>query len=439
VIQGYGVGAVDYLTKPFNPEIMRHKVAVFADLFRKTRALAELNDKLEERVKERTAELEKSEAALKVAARQKDEFLAVLAHELRNPLAPLRTGLDLLLQVQSQGEAVVGRTLAAMNRQLAHIVRLIDDLLDVSRINTGVLTLKKERVDLAALVHAAVETFRGIFDRKKVSVTVHAPLRVEAVVDATRISQIIGNLLHNASKYTREEGHVTVTLEFHAGLASIHVTDDGLGIPPEQLERVFEMFTKIERQLPGADHGSGIGLALARRLAAMHDGKLSVASPGEGKGTTFTLSVPAIQAVGASAAPITVPPPAPRQAGQRLDIVVVEDNDDAAEMLALWLEQLGHQVRVARTGGSGLEVVLTSVPDLVLCDVGLPEMDGVEVCRRIRAELPGPRPVMVALTGWGQEEDRKRTREAGFDHHLVKPVALDALSELLGRVQPALR
>jgi signal transduction histidine kinase len=435
VISGYGVGAVDYLTKPFNPEILKLKIAVFAELFRKTRALADLNDTLEQRVKERTAELEKSEAALRAGARQKDEFLAVLAHELRNPLAPLRTGVDLLLHVLTQQPPVVGRTLAAMNRQLDHIVRLIDDLLDVSRISRGVLELKKERTDLAELVLSAVETFRATFDQKKVNLSIAAPYSVHGVVDSTRIAQIIGNLLHNALKYTREGGKVSVALTHAGGNALVRVTDNGMGIPPDQLERVFEMFTRIERKLPTADPGAGIGLALAQRLAQMHGGNLTAWSAGEGQGTTFTLTIPAEAAAAEEAAEARDEPgAAPSSDSEPLDIAVIEDNDDVADTLAAWLEGLGHRVRVARTGPSGLELVLETKPDVVLCDIGLPGMDGVEVCQRVREQAREFRPLMVALTGWGKEEDRKRTAKAGFDHHLVKPVKLATLSDVLHSV-----
>jgi signal transduction histidine kinase len=438
VIVGYGAGAVDYLTKPFNPQILKAKVAVFADLFRKTRALAELNDKLEERVKERTAELEKSETALRAAARQKDEFLAVLAHELRNPLAPLRTGLDLLMQMQPESTPVIGRTLAAMNRQLDHIVRLIDDLLDVSRISRGVLELKKQRADLATLIHQTAETFKSLLEQRKISLSLDLPRAISIVVDPTRISQIIGNLLHNASKFTPENGHVSVELKFDGGNAVIRVTDSGVGIPQDQLQKVFEMFAMIERKSQ-ASRGAGIGLALAKRLAQMHGGNLTATSEGEGKGTSFTLTIPGAELARAKTGntPVTDLEPAGLTAlGDPLDILVIEDNDDVADTLASWLGHMGHNVRVARTGTSGLELVLKTKPDVVLCDVGLPEMDGVEVCKRIRAQSGGFRPLMVALTGWGKEEDRKRTTDAGFDHHLVKPVALDMLSDVLSRVGP---
>jgi signal transduction histidine kinase len=433
VLSGYGAGAVDYLTKPFNPQILRHKVAVFADLFRKTRALAELNEKLEQRVAERTDELQKSETALRAAARQKDEFLATLAHELRNPLAPIRTGLDLLMQIQAPQTQIAGKTLAAMNRQLDHIVRLIDDLLDVSRISRGVLELKKEVTNLAALIQTSIETFRPAFEQRGIKLTVATPPSITAIVDPTRISQVIGNLLHNASKFTPNGGTVRVELELIGGDAIVRISDNGVGIPSDQIDRVFEMFARIERTTSKGDRGAGIGLALAKRLARMHGGDLTAWSAGENRGTTFTLGIP-----GAAVVPVTLDSAPERLGsivtGSPLDILLIEDNDDVADTLGAWLETLGHRVTIARTGPKGLELALTIRPQLVLCDIGLPEMDGVEVCQRVRQAATDFRPVMVALTGWGKEEDRIRTKEAGFDHHLVKPVALDTLSKLIAGV-----
>jgi len=434
-IAGYGAGAVDYLTKPINPQILRHKIGVFADLFRKTRALAELNDTLEARVAERTAELEESKRQLELAARQKDEFLAILAHELRNPLAPLRTGLDLLLRVKPALPAV-DRTLESMNRQLDHMVRLIDDLLDVSRISTGKLELKKERVDLATIIDRAIDGTHTFFERRKQAIEADVPRTVAAVADSVRLVQILGNLLHNASKFTPEGGTVRVELGYESGTATIRVIDSGVGIPTDQLDRVFDMFARIERPVAGADRGLGIGLGLARSLATMHGGELTVASDGDGRGATFTLHLPAFDRTAE----------APKEHGRAtfgerttaLEIVVVEDNEDIAETLAAWLELSGHKVRVGRNGPQGIRHVEERVPDLVLCDIGLPGMDGVEVCKTIRGLTLDRQPVMVAVTGWGREDDRKRTAEAGFDHHLVKPVAPDKLEKILASVAATL-
>jgi signal transduction histidine kinase len=448
VIAGYGAGGVDYLTKPVNPQILRHKLAVFADLYRKTRELAEvnrqlatLNENLEERVRERTADLETSEAALRTAAAQKDEFLAVLAHELRNPLAPLRTGLDLLLQMQpseSAPSSVMSRTMAAMNRQLDHMVRLIDDLLDVSRISRGLLELKRDHVDLAAIVRAAVESARPWFDRRKQNVTLELPNELHVHVDPTRIAQIVTNLLHNATKFTPEGGTLRIEADRQGDRASVRVIDSGVGIRANQLARVFDMFVRLP-QGGGAgtaiEPGLGIGLALARRLALMNEGELQVSSAGEGQGTTFTLEIPAGASVHERDA---APAPAADSGGaQPLEIVVVEDNDDVADTLVAWLEQLGHKVAIARTGESGVALIRDRSPDLVLCDLGLPELDGLDVCRQVRALSGDKRPVMVALTGWGREDDLRRTREAGFDQHLVKPVAIDKLHAIIQGVREA--
>jgi signal transduction histidine kinase len=442
VIAGYGAGAVDYLTKPVNPKILRHKVAVFADLYRKTRELAAvnlelagMNEKLEARVKERTAELEKSEAALLAAAKQKDEFLAVLAHELRNPLAPMRTGMDLLLRQQTAPTPPVARTLAAMNRQLEHMVRLIDDLLDVSRISRGLLELKRARVDLGALVRGTVEGARTWFERRKQTVSVDVADELYAHADATRVAQVLTNLLHNAAKFTPEGGTIHVVLARDGDDAVMRVVDSGAGIRADQLERVFDMFARVERPGVAPESGLGIGLALARRLAEMHGGSLGVMSPGEGRGATFTLRIPALFNV---APEVTAPGNGGvSHAGRALDIVVVEDNDDIADVLSEWLGALGHTVRVGRTGTAGVEQTRERVPDLVICDLGLPDVDGLEVCRQVR-RLPLERqPVMVALTGWGREDDLRSTRAAGFEHHLVKPVAADKLEALLSKVGAA--
>ncbi|HVR61999.1 MAG TPA: response regulator [Polyangia bacterium] len=441
VIAGYGAGAVDYLTKPVNPQVLRHKVGVFADLFRKTRQLAELNEKLESRVAERTAELQKSEAALMAAANQKDEFLAVLAHELRNPLAPLRTGLDILLRQRATMPAaapVVDRTLASMNRQLDHMVRLIDDLLDISRISRGVLELKKEAVEVSSVLQVAVENARPFFERRQQELAADLAKgtgkgeEIIASVDPTRLVQIVTNLLHNAAKFSPEKGRTTVKLDAEGGKAVIRVVDGGIGLAPDQLERVFDMFARVERPGVATEPGLGIGLALARRLAIMHGGSLVASSAGEGKGSTFTLTLPTLKlkaeaAVGAARSN-GVPDAG---ASAPLRVLVVEDNDDAADTLALWLEDLGHRVWVARSGRSGVDLVQEKQPNLVFCDLGLPGMDGIEVCRNVRALSLEAQPVMVALTGWGREDDRRRTRDAGFDFHLVKPVAPDRLYAVL--------
>lgn len=446
IIAGYGAGAVDYLTKPVNPLILRHKVAVFADLYRKTRELARvnaelasLNEKLEERVAERTAELQRSEVAMRGAAKQKDDFLAVLAHELRNPLAPLRTGLDLLIRRQAEGPDALAntRTLAIMNRQLEHMVRLIDDLLDVSRISRGLLDLKRESVDLTTVVRTTVESMKAHAERRKQVLSVELPDALLAHADATRIAQVLTNLLHNAMKFTSEGGSIRVELQKMHETAVLRVIDSGIGIRPDQLERVFDMFTRVERAGVAAEPGLGIGLALARRIAEMHGGKLTAFSDGEGRGAILTLTIPLRHASQPPSSPVQSAGPARDGSSAPLSIVVVEDNEDVADMMATWLGELSHRVTVARTGSAGLAAIRAQKPDLVVCDLGLPDLHGTEVCRQVRSFAAESQPVMVALTGWGREDDVRRTKEAGFDHHLVKPVAPEKLLAVLESVVAA--
>lgn len=428
IITGYGAGAVDYLTKPVNPEIVRHKVSVYADLFRKTRLLEELNGRLEARVRERTAELEKSETALRAADRKKDEFIAVLAHELRNPLAPLRFGLDVLNETLVQDEPVVAKTLSTMSRQLDHMVRLIDDLLDMSRVSRGAIELKKECCDLAEVVEAVVESHRSLLERRHQALLKDVAGSVFVNGDPTRLAQVVGNLLHNAIKFTPEGGQIKIQLSRQSDRAVVTVTDSGEGIEPDNIELMFEMFARVGHPGSNSERGLGIGLALARQLTLLHNGTLTATSAGPGCGASFTLSVPA---VAAAAAPKEIEPPGLTVAGRPLNVVVIEDGEDNAFMLAMLLERLGHHVDVARTGEEGVALVDSRKPEVVLCDLGLPGIDGIEACKLIRRLDLKLQPVVVALTGWGREADLKRTQDAGFDDHLVKPVTAERLKAVL--------
>jgi signal transduction histidine kinase len=430
IIAGYDAGGVDYLTKPVNPQVLRHKVAVLAELFRKTRELAELNDKLEARVRERTQELERSEAALRESARQKDEFLAILAHELRNPLVPLRTGLDLLLR--RKGQPPSERILGTMDHQLAHMVRLIDDLLDISRISGGLLDLKKETIDLRAVVESTVESIRSLFERKDQHITMELRDGLYAEADSTRIAQILTNLLTNASKFTPESGRVSVTLRWEDERAAIRVVDSGSGIPSDKVQDVFGMFARVERPGIANASGLGIGLALAKRLAEMHQGTLSAASAGEGQGSTFTLLLPAF--LSASMA-IKAAPAAALESSGGLRVLIIEDSAAIVDAMTELLQDMGHRTWAASDGPAGVELVHAARPHVILCDLGLPQMSGLDVCRHIRALALAPRPTIVALSGWGRDGDRRQTTEAGFDHHLVKPVGVAELSRLLTTVR----
>jgi signal transduction histidine kinase len=433
VIAGYGAGAVDYLTKPVNPAVLRQKIAVFADLFRKTRELAELNETLEARVKERTAELERSEAMLRAAAIQKDEFLAILAHELRNPLAPLRIGLDTMRREQEDTPRVT-RALASMNRQLDHMVHLVDDLLDVSRISRGTLLLKRELVGLDLIVRTAVETALPFFEHKNQKLTLEIGADVCALADPTRIAQIVTNLLHNAAKFTPEGGEIRAELTKQGDSAVIRVRDSGEGIPGDQIDRVFEMFTRVSRPGSSPEGGLGIGLAIARRLAEMHGGSLGASSEGEGRGTTVTLTLPLAPA-DENGRSRRVGPETNQEKSHPLNVLVIEDNEDVADTLFDWLESTGHRVSLARSGEIGVDLARQTRPNVVLCDLGLPGMDGFEVCKSIRAIGPEVHPVMIALSGFGQTKDLASAREAGFDDHLIKPVAPELLEALLRRVE----
>jgi CheY-like chemotaxis protein len=274
-----------------------------------------------------------------------------------------------------------------------------------------------------------MEAARPWFDRKSQTLSADMPDALMAYADPTRVAQVVTNLLHNAAKFTPENGTVRIELSTANGNALLRVIDSGAGILPDQLERVFDMFARIPRPGITTEPGLGIGLSLARRLAEMHGGSLNASSDGEGKGTTFTLRIPLLLwAETAASAPASAES---RESGSPLDIVVVEDNDDIADGLKDWLEVLGHRVAVARDGKSGFERISQSRPQLVLCDLGLPGLDGLEVCRLVRALPADAQPIMVALTGWGREDDLRRTKEAGFDHHLVKPVSPEKLQAVL--------
>jgi PAS domain S-box-containing protein len=357
---------------------------------------------------------------------RKDEFIAMLSHELRNPLAPLRTALHLLRSAANGVDpaAVHG----VMERQVEHLVRLVDDLMEVSRISRGALELRKEPVDIASVARNAVETSAPNIRAGEHGLTVSMPgepLWVEA--DPVRLAQVLANLLNNAAHYTPRGGAIALEAAREGALAVVRVRDDGAGIPPERLPTIFEMFTRGDGAQARAPKGLGIGLALARGLVQMHGGTIDARSEGPGRGSEFTVRVPLIEP---PAHAQRVPETAVRLAGRR--ILVIDDNLDAAQTLAMVLKTLGAEVRVADSGTAGLDVYRAYRPEVVLLDIGMPGMDGYEVARRIRADESGSRTSLVALTGWGQDEHRQKAREAGFDHHLVKPAEIPVLQALLG-------
>jgi PAS domain S-box-containing protein len=587
ILEGYGTGAVDYLHKPVNPIILRSKVAVFADLHRKSRALEftnralvaevaerreaqaklrELNETLERRVAERTAtllerskleqaqreqlraseefnrslmestadavqildtegrvlhanspsaaqmaiadvawlqgkdwcslwpeesrqelqeavqkarrgdvasltaprrapngtrtwwsvslsavrmsyegqvlrllavsrdvtEAREREQALRESDRQKDNFIATLAHELRNPLAPIRNALTLMRR-QGPMNPQLGWCRDVIDRQIAQMTRLLEDLLDVSRITRAKLTLQCEEVELAAIVEQAIEVARPSIDEAKHSFEVTLPqTSLTLYVDATRLAQVISNLLINAAKYTPPAGRISLSAREEQGDVVLSVRDTGVGIAPEHLSRVFEMFSQIPSSAGRAHGGLGIGLALARGLIELHGGSLSAHSDGVDRGSEFVVRLPLRSAPGRRQVPNGQPNEAPAATAKRR-VLVVDDLRDNADSLALVLQTMGHEVQVAYDGEQALLAAEHFRPEVALVDLGMPNVDGYEVCRRIRARPWGATVLLIAQTGWGQEFDRRRTAAAGFDHHMVKPLRWDVMESLLLR------
>ena len=376
-------------------------------------------------------ELQARAEELTDADRRKNEFLAMLAHELRNPLAPIRNALQFLAAAGANGETFA-QVQGILDRQLRQMVRLVDDLLDVSRISRGKIELRLERVSVADAVEEALETCRPIIEEAKHELTVKLPPQPLSILgDSTRLAQVLSNLLNNSAKYTPDAGHIWLTVESDEERVAIRVRDNGVGIPAEMLPTVFEMFTQADRSLHRAQGGLGIGLTLARRLVEMHGGTIAAHSAGMGLGSEFVVTLPLAREIEKAS------PGEPRvdrvDAGKRAErrILVVDDNKDSAESLSLLLVGLGNQVRIANDGPSALEAARQFHPEVVLLDIGMPGMNGYEVARRMGTMPEVQNAVLVAQTGWGQEEDRCRSHEAGFDDHLVKPIDVGDVIRLL--------
>lgn len=367
--------------------------------------------------------------ALRLASQKKDEFLATLAHELRNPLAPLRTGLHILRSDPSGEQATCAREM--MERQLSHMVRLIDDLLDMSRITRGLMDLRKEHTSLRNIIENAVEASRPAINAGEHTLSILLPDQDQVVYgDPTRLSQVISNLLINAAKYTPNQGHISLEEHTEDGSLVIQVRDDGLGIPSNMLDNVFEMFGQINRSLHRAQGGLGIGLALVRKLVELHGGEIRAESAGLGKGSTFTVRLPII----ADNAPQTTAHEDKKERqikGPMKEILVVDDNVDGAASLAMYLEMLGHKVTIAHSGPEAMEAVNKAMPQVIFLDIGLPGMSGYEVAKAIREMPHGKEPLVAAVTGWGTEEDKRKSAEAGCNLHLTKPIDLAETEGLL--------
>jgi PAS domain S-box-containing protein len=365
-----------------------------------------------------------AENALREMDRRKDEFLAILAHELRNPLAPLRNAVE-ILRYNGVEPARAEWARDVMMRQIAHMTRLVDDLIDVSRVTRGTIELKREQTDVATVVQRAIETSRPLIDAAGLALEVAVPdVPVAVQGDPARLIQAIANLLNNAARYTPHGGHVRIAATADDAHARIVVSDDGIGIAPDLLGRIFEMFTQGSESR--GQGGLGIGLTLARSIVFMHGGTLVAASDGPGRGSAFTIELPraAGESTAAGIAPVRMPLPAARR------ILVVDDNVDAAISLEVLLRQMGHEVRVAHDGQAALGAARTFRPEVVFLDIALPGMSGYDVARSLRDGATGVTRI-VALTGYSQQDDVRRSREAGFDAHLVKPVDPDTLLRTL--------
>jgi PAS domain S-box-containing protein len=375
---------------------------------------------------EDVTEQKHAEADLREADRRKDEFLATLAHELRNPLAPIRNSLHIFKLAGIQ-DPTVARVTDMMERQVAHMVRMVDDLLEVSRISRGKIDLRKERVELAAVLRNAVDTSLPLIERGKHKLAVDVPddpIVLDA--DPVRLAQVFANLLNNSAKYTPEGGEISIGVRVEGGMAAVTVKDNGEGIPPAMLSRVFNMFTQVNTGAR-AQGGLGIGLTLAKTLVHLHGGTIEAFSNGTGNGCEFRVRLPVVEH---EAAVETVAAPDLQGAALRR-VLVVDDNHDAADSLGMLLQFLGAEVKVVHDGPAALEAVREFKPAVVLLDLGMPGMNGLEVARRMREDPQANGTTLVALTGWGQREDRRRTREAGFDYHLVKPADVGTLQSIL--------
>lgn len=474
-LNGYKLGAVDYVSIPVVPEILRSKVAVLVELYCKRRELRELNNNLTEAnarlaqanealQAEKAHELEalnitlqranteleranrtlltevaersRAERALKDADQKKDEFLALLAHELRNPLAPLLNAVE-LMRFQPH-DPQLGWAREVIERQVRYLTRLVDDLLDVSRITRGQITLDRQPLELAVLIERAIEMAQPLMQQRRQQITVTIPDRTIRVNgDQVRLVQAFGNVLGNAVKYADPGGHIEVSVHRREASAVVRVRDDGIGIPADQMARIFELFTRVERGPDRPQSGLGIGLALVRRLVEMHGGTVTAHSEGAGSGSEFVIRLPVARETAAEERAAVPSGPAATEPTVRRRILIADDNLDALDSTARLLQHGGHEVFSATDGSLALQAAERHLPEVALLDIGMPGLDGYEVARRIRAAPWGRDLTLVAITGWGQEADRRRSQEAGFDSHLVKPVNPGELAALLARLPQA--
>jgi signal transduction histidine kinase len=470
-IKGYKLGAVDYVSIPVVPEILRSKVSVLVELHCQRRELQELNRSLAEanarlelahsmlqaeknrelqRLNEdlqaanrelaganialqtEVTERQRAEEALKEADRHKDEFIAILAHELRNPLAPIRNSLDIMSQL-ALDDVRLKWTRDVIHRQAVHLTRLVDDLLDISRITRGTINLSREPIEVGSVVTRSLEAIQPLIAEHSHKLTIECDdeaLMIEG--DPTRLVQILSNLLSNAAKYTDPRGHIELNVRQRDGHVEFCVRDNGIGIPQESLNKLFTLFSRLPERQDRQHDGLGIGLALVKKLVELHAGEVTAFSEGANRGSEFVVRLPLMnKSTKFEVSEIRAPAASkePRGEGQ-FRVLVADDNGDALDSLALLLEMAGHEVMKARTGQEAVDLAFELQPDFALLDIGMPLLSGYEVAKRIRAEPWGGGMTLVAVSGWGQSDDKRRSKEAGFDLHLVKPVEFDAVERI---------
>jgi signal transduction histidine kinase len=451
VIDGYDSGAVDYLHKPVNASVLRSKVGVFADLYRKSRELefanrslvaevhqrrlaeqrlVDFNRTLEQRVNERTQ-------ALHEADQRKNVFLATLAHELRNPLAPIRTAAR-LLESPDLSESELRRSRAIIARQVTHMAALLDDLLDMSRFTSGEISLRRVNVSLQQILDAAIETVQPSIVAKNHQLQIEVPSSpILLHADPVRLSQVISNLLTNAAKYMDPEGQITIGCHIETDSFVIFVRDTGIGIAPEMRRKIFDIFVQADQTKDRAQGGLGIGLALVKALVELHGGQVDVQSNGRDRGCQFTVRLPRSIVIENGSTVFPAIEDAARL-GPKRRVLIADDNQDAAESLALLLRVVRHEVHVAYDGPAALELAERIKPDVAVLDIGMPGLTGCEVAERIRGKPWGREMILIAVTGWGQQSDKDKAQMAGFDHHLTKPVDSSELEHLFTRESPKL-
>jgi signal transduction histidine kinase len=427
--KGYEAGAVDFLNKPVEPDVLRSKAGVFFELYRKRQELAQQRDELELA----SEEARRYATALKEADQRKDEFLAMLAHELRTPLTPIRNGLEILRRQPTGASAE--KVCGMMDRQLLHMVQLVDDLLDMSRVSKGKIVLRKKTTDLQSIVQSAVESVQSLIEDAGHALHVEiaaTPIWIEA--DVTRIDQVLSNLLSNAAKYTPAGGSIVLAAHEENANAVISITDNGIGIPGSMLTRIFDLFMQVNTSTNRSQGGLGIGLALVKQLVSMHGGSIHVTSPGLDKGSTFTVRIPVTTPPSET---LAVNPQENDMSAKPLNILVVDDNVDSATTTGWLLESMGYDnYRLAHDGLQALAAAEDLTPNVILLDIGLPGMNGYEVCRQLRSNPLFEHTLIIAQTGWGQDRDREMAYFAGFDHHFVKPLKPEDISSLLAKVTP---